>query len=170
MEELIARIRALPRRAEDQRTVGFEVIVRSHQVDLIARTIVRTPETPQSAPGAVHLTKTECAVIEVLARNPGRVVPNGKILQDVWRAQSARETGNLRFSMARLHKKLELEPGGPRQLITETGLGYRFQLWAPRSRARVRRIRRRIRTVRRSGPSRRRCPAGGGRLRWRSRA
>ena len=127
MEELLARIRALLRRAEEQRAVAHEVIVGNHVVDMVAKTVVRAEEAPVTAPQTVHLTKTEWAVLEVLVRNPGRVVPTVKLLQDVWGAAYTKETGYLRFYMAKLRKKLEPTPARPRQLITETGLGYRFQ-------------------------------------------
>jgi two-component system KDP operon response regulator KdpE len=127
MEELMARIRALLRRAEEQRAVALEVIVGNHLVDMIAKTVVRTEGAPDTAPPTVHLTKTEWAVLEVLVRNPGRVVSNVKLLQEVWGAAYTKETGYLRFYMAKLRKKLEPMPTRPRQLITEAGLGYRFQ-------------------------------------------
>jgi two-component system KDP operon response regulator KdpE len=127
MEELMARIRALLRRAEEQRVVTLEVVVGNHLVDMIAKTVVRTEQAPATAPPTIHLTKTEWAVLEVLVRHPGRVVPNKQLLQEVWGAQYARETGYLRFYMAKLRKKLEPVPGRPRQLVTEAGAGYRFE-------------------------------------------
>lgn len=127
MAELMARIRALLRRTEAQRRVSLEVVVGNHLVDLGAKRIVKTDQAPATAPPTVHLTKTEWAVLEVLVRNPGRVVPAKQLLQEVWGAAYTRETGYLRFYMAKLRKKLEPTPGRPRQLVTETGLGYRFQ-------------------------------------------
>lgn len=127
MEELMARIRALLRRAEERRKVDLAVVVGNHVVDMIAKTVVRAQEAPPTAPVTVHLTKTEWAVLEVLVRNPGRVVPNKKLLQDVWGTAYTKETGYLRFYMAKLRKKLEPDPSRPRQLVTEAGSGYRFQ-------------------------------------------
>jgi two-component system KDP operon response regulator KdpE len=127
MEELMARVRALLRRAEERRKVALAVVVGNHVVDMIAKTVVRAEEAPSSAPATVHLTKTEWAVLEVLVRNPGRVVPNKKLLQDVWGTAYTKETGYLRFYMAKLRKKLEPDPSRPRQLVTEAGSGYRFQ-------------------------------------------
>jgi two-component system, OmpR family, KDP operon response regulator KdpE len=127
MEELMARIRALLRRAEAQRKVDLAVVVGDHIVDMIAKTVTRSEQAPASAPPTVHLTKTEWAVLEVLVKNPGRVVSSKKLLQDVWGAAYTKETGYLRFYMAKLRKKLEPDPSRPRQLVTEAGTGYRFQ-------------------------------------------
>lgn len=127
MEELMARIRALLRRAEAQRKVDLAVVVGNHIVDMIAKTVTRSAEAPVTAPPTVHLTKTEWAVLEVLVKNPGRVVSSKKLLQDVWGAAYTKETGYLRFYMAKLRKKLEPDPSCPRQLVTEAGTGYRFQ-------------------------------------------
>ena len=127
MEELMARIRALLRRAEAQRKVDLAVVVGNHIVDMIAKTVTRSEQAPATTPPAVHLTKTEWAVLEVLVKNPGRVVSSTKLLQDVWGAAYTKETGYLRFYMAKLRKKLEPDPSRPRQLVTEAGTGYRFQ-------------------------------------------
>ena len=127
MEELMARIRALLRRAAERREADLAVVVGNHVVDMIAKTVVRAQEAPPTVPGTVHLTKTEWAVLEVLVRNPGRVVPSKKLLQDVWGTAYTKETGYLRFYMAKLRKKLEPDPSRPRQLVTEAGAGYRFQ-------------------------------------------
>ena len=127
MEELMARIRALLRRAEARRKVDLAVVVGNHVVDMIAKTVIRSEQAPVTAPPTVHLTKTEWAVLEVLVKNPGRVVSSKKLLQDVWDAAYTKETGYLRFYMAKLRKKLEPDPSRPRQLVTEAGAGYRFQ-------------------------------------------
>lgn len=127
VEEFTARIRALLRRADDQRTAELQVVLGDHCVDIIAKTVKRTPEAPPTAPETVHLTKTEWAVLEVLVRNPGRLVPSKQLLKEVWGPNYETEVGYLRFYMAKLRRKLEPNPGRPRQLVTEAGMGYRFQ-------------------------------------------
>ena len=129
MEELMARLRALQRRAEaDAAAIAGEptVLIGHFSIDLSAKTVLRRADAPVSAPKTVHLTKTEWAVLEVLVRNPGRLVSGKQILQQVWGPAYESETNYLRFYMAKLRQKLEPEPSHPRQLITEPGMGYRF--------------------------------------------
>jgi two-component system KDP operon response regulator KdpE len=128
MDELMARLRALQRRAESELNAAEPVVLVGHfSVDLAAKTISRRSDAPADAPDAVHLTKTEWAVLEVLVRNPGRLVSARKLLHDVWGPTYETETNYLRFYLRRLRQKLEPEPSHPRQFLTEPGMGYRFQ-------------------------------------------
>jgi len=128
MEELMARLRALQRRAESEAGADEPIVLIGHfSVDLSAKTVTRRPDAPTDAPDAVHLTKTEWAVLEVLVRNPGRLVSGKQLLQQVWGPAYESETNYLRFYLAKLRQKLEPEPSHPRQLLTEPGMGYRFQ-------------------------------------------
>jgi two-component system KDP operon response regulator KdpE len=127
MDELMARIRALIRRAETQDPADQVAIIGHHTVDLAAKTVLRTPDAPAHVPEQVHLTKTEWAVLELLVRNPGRLVSGKQILQQIWGPSYESQTNYLRFYLARLRQKLEPEPAHPRQLLTEPGMGYRFQ-------------------------------------------
>jgi two-component system KDP operon response regulator KdpE len=76
----------------------------------------------------VRLTPTEWHLLEVLARNPGRLVSQRQLLQEVWGPGYAKETHYLRVYLAQLRRKLEPEPGRPRFLRTEPGLGYRLEV------------------------------------------
>jgi two-component system KDP operon response regulator KdpE len=127
MEELMARLRALQRRAESDAADEPVVLIGHFSVDLSAKTVTKRPDAPAEAPEAVHLTKTEWAVLEVLVRNPGRLVSGKQLLQQVWGPAYESETNYLRFYLAKLRQKLEPEPSHPRQLLTEPGMGYRFQ-------------------------------------------
>ena len=128
MEELMARLRALQRRAESDANADDPIVLVGHfSVDLANKTVTRRPDAPADVPATVHLTKTEWAVLEVLARNPGRLVSGKQLLQEVWGPAYESETNYLRFYLARLRQKLEPEPSHPRQLLTEPGMGYRFQ-------------------------------------------
>jgi two-component system KDP operon response regulator KdpE len=128
MEELMARLRALQRRAEAETGADEPIVLIGHfSVDLSAKTVSRRPDAPEDAPETVHLTKTEWAVLEVLVRNPGRLVSGKQLLQQVWGPAYESETNYLRFYLAKLRQKLEPEPSHPRQLLTEPGMGYRFQ-------------------------------------------
>jgi len=117
-DELLARIRALSRRvpsATDEPVVSFGDVV----VDLSARTVTRAGQP-------VRLTPTEWRLLEVLVRNPDRLVTRETLLTEVWGPQYTTDTGYLRLYIGQLRKKLEAVPGEPAHLLTEAGMGYRF--------------------------------------------
>jgi two-component system, OmpR family, KDP operon response regulator KdpE len=129
-DELAARIRALLRRTElpdPQRQADPPVTIGHYAVDLAAKSITRSGAAPEEVPEHVRLTKTEWAVLEVLVRNAGRLVTRRELLQQVWGPAYYKENGYLRFYVTRLRKKLESDPHQPRYLLTEAGVGYRFQ-------------------------------------------
>src|SRR5205085_11904257 len=101
---------------EDARVVETE----SFTVDLAAR------EVRSATGGHVRLTPTEWHLLEVLARNEGKLVPQRQLLQEVWGPQYETESNYLRVYMAQLRRKLERDPAKPRHLITEPGMGYRL--------------------------------------------
>jgi len=117
-DELLARLRALGRRtptALDEPVVTFGDV----SVDLAAHVVTRAGAT-------VRLTPTEWRLLELLVRNPDRLVTRETLLTEVWGPQYTTDTGYLRLYLAQLRKKLEAEPSSPRHLLTETGMGYRF--------------------------------------------
>jgi len=120
MDELLARMRAAARRAapaEEMPQVRLGGLV----VDLAAKRVIR-PDGPD-----IRLTPTEWHLLEVLLRNPGRLLSRNQLLTEVWGPGYADATGNLRLYMAQLRRKLEPDPARPRWLITEPGMGYRYQ-------------------------------------------
>jgi two-component system, OmpR family, KDP operon response regulator KdpE len=128
MDELMARLRAALRRG-DGATPEAVVPVGYYDVDLVARTVTRRQDAPEdpAAPEHARLTPTEWGVLELLLRHPGRLVSSRQLLAEVWGPQYHNETNYLRFYLAQLRRKLEPEPSRPRHLITEPGMGYRFQ-------------------------------------------
>ena len=74
----------------------------------------------------IRLTPTEWKMLEVLVRNPEKLVTQQQLLSEVWGPAYAKETNYLRVYMAQLRRKLEPESASPRHLITEAGIGYRF--------------------------------------------
>jgi two-component system KDP operon response regulator KdpE len=114
--ELLARIRAVGRRAGPPDPPPV-VRVGGHLVDLEAKTV--------SPP--LHLTPTQWRLLEILLANPGKLVSQRRLLTEVWGPAYARQTHYLRQYMAQLRRKLEDAPGHPRHLLTEPGMGYRFQ-------------------------------------------
>ena len=119
MDELLARLRAALRRAKP---TAEEALIETPDftVDLLARRVT-------SGDAEVHLTPTEWGILEVLVRNPGRLVTQRQLLQQVWGPQYEKETSYLRVYLAQLRRKLEPDPGRPRYLVTEPGMGYRFE-------------------------------------------
>jgi two-component system, OmpR family, KDP operon response regulator KdpE len=123
MAELLARLRAAVRRAAVS-TVDGEASVDAgdFRVDLAAKKVIR-------ADGAeAHLTPTEWGVLELLVRHRGKLVGQKELLRAVWGPNYGTETNYLRVYMAQLRRKLEAEPSRPKHLITEPGMGYRFEL------------------------------------------
>ena len=123
MNELLARLRAALRRHQP---VAEEPVVETpdFRVDLVARRVWAHGDE-------VHLTPTEWSILDVLARHPGRLITQRQLLQQVWGPSYERETNYLRVYLAQLRRKLEPEPARPRYLITEPGMGYRFEPAAP---------------------------------------
>jgi two-component system KDP operon response regulator KdpE len=76
--------------------------------------------------GEIRLTPTEWHLLEVLSRQPDRLVTQRQLLTDVWGPKYETETNYLRVHLANLRRKLEPDPARPRYLITEPGIGYRF--------------------------------------------
>jgi two-component system KDP operon response regulator KdpE len=115
MEELMARLRAVVRRAgTPERLVTDDFVV-----DFTAQQVTRDGEP-------VHLTPTEWSLLAALAGRPGVLVGRERLLREVWGPAYGAETNYLRVYVANLRKKLEPEPARPRYLHTEPGMGYRF--------------------------------------------
>jgi len=121
--ELLARIRAVTRRKTPLEEAGPVARIGRYTVDLATHSSYPT----QAPERAVHLTRTEWQLLEVLLRNPGKLVGQRQLLQEVWGPTYLAETHYLRQYMAQLRKKLEDDPARPRHLLTEPGMGYRFR-------------------------------------------
>jgi len=119
MDELLARLRAAVRRAAPPEESAV-ITTADFTVDLAAKKASRDGRD-------VRLTPTEWHVLEVLVRNAGRLVSQQQLLREVWGPSYANETGYLRVYLAQLRRKLEADPSHPTHLITEPGMGYRFE-------------------------------------------
>jgi two-component system KDP operon response regulator KdpE len=75
----------------------------------------------------LRLTPTEWRILEILLQRPGQLVGSAQLLTGVWGPGFSQRTNYLRFHMARLRRKLEDNPARPRHLLTEPGMGYRYQ-------------------------------------------
>ncbi|MCX3059793.1 response regulator [Streptomyces beihaiensis] len=122
MDELLARLRAAVRRSADAPLTPETTLVTTPDftIDLVAKRVVRDDR-------GVRLTPTEWHLLEILVTNPGRLITQKQLLQEVWGISQSNRTNYLRVYMAQLRRKLEADPAHPRYLITEPGMGYRFE-------------------------------------------
>ncbi len=120
MDELLARLRAAIRRvapAEEEAVVAAGEL----SVDLARKKVTRS--------GAdVRLTPTEWQLLEVLVRARGKLVDRQQLLHEVWGPAYNSETNYLRVYTAQLRRKLEQDPSRPQHILTEPGMGYRFEV------------------------------------------
>ena len=117
--ELLARIRSAIRR--NQTTNNTTIMDAGDlQIDLAARTVRKNNEL-------IKLTSTEFNLLSLFARNEGRVMTHRFILKEIWGIGYQTETQYLRVFVASLRKKIEENPNNPLHVITESGVGYRFQ-------------------------------------------
>lgn len=117
--ELIARIRsAIRRNASDQMTAQWTF--KNLKIDLSARVVWKNESI-------LKLTQTEFNLLVFLAKNEGRVLTHQQLLKEIWGVGSQTETQYLRVFVGTLRKKIEDNSNTPIHLITENGVGYRFQ-------------------------------------------
>ncbi len=120
IDELLARLRAATRRSSSADATDV-VSVGDASVDLGAKTITTADGSP------VHLTPTEWHLLEALLRRPGKLVTGRSLLTELRGSPDHTDPSYLRIYIAALRRKLEPVPARPRYLITEPGMGYRFQ-------------------------------------------
>lgn len=120
--ELLGRVKAVLRRAHwlepsapEERIVRGEIFV-----DLTRHEITVRGQ-------ALELTPTEFNLLVYLMRNAGKVLSHRVILQHVWGPEYGDEAEYLRVYIGRLRQKIEVNPLAPRYLLTERGIGYRFE-------------------------------------------
>ncbi|KIS27422.1 Fis family transcriptional regulator [Arthrobacter sp. SPG23] len=118
-DELLARIRALLRRTTEHRAEPV-VITDTFTVDLAKQRVTRDGND-------VRLTPIEWNILELLVRNPEKLITQQQMLTEVWGPAYAKEANYLRVYMAQLRRKLEPDTANPKHLLTEAGIGYRFQ-------------------------------------------
>ncbi len=118
VEEMLARIRAVLRRA--QRTAPAQrppLRIGDLEIDFGHRRV-----TLRGKP--VHLTPTEYDLLATLALNAGRVLSHRMLLQTVWGPEYGGETEYLWAYIRRLRQKIEPDPQNPRYILTHPGVGY----------------------------------------------
>jgi two-component system KDP operon response regulator KdpE len=119
--ELVARLQAALRRAaptDEEPSVTVEGL----EIDLAARVVRRDSEP-------IHLTPIEFDLLRTLVRNRGRLMTHRKLLVEVWGPEYVDDVQSLRTHIARLRAKIEPDgAAGPRYIVTDPGVGYRFSL------------------------------------------
>ena len=122
MDEFLARLRAAARRNAAATEIDQPIVeTSSFTVDLAAKKVTKNGRD-------VHLTPTEWGMLEMLVRNRGKLVGRDELLTQVWGPAYAKETQYLRVYLAQLRRKLEDDPPNPKHLLTEAGMGYRFEV------------------------------------------
>lgn len=117
--ELLARLRSAVR--HNDASINIQIVETGNlEIDLAARVVKRSGETQK-------LTATEYNLLALLASNEGRVLTHQFLLKEVWGVSFQAETQYLRVFIAQIRKKIEDDPNRPMHIITESGVGYRFQ-------------------------------------------
>ncbi len=122
MEELLARLRAALRRAHPSEEAAVAPVVETpdFRIDFVTKRIT------DAAGVEVRLTPTEWHLVELLVRNPGRLISQRQLLEEVWGPTYVDQTNYLRQFVGKLRRKLEPDPSHPRYFLTEPGMGLRF--------------------------------------------
>ncbi len=117
--ELMARIRAAIRRNSSENNAVISQF-NDLEIDVVSRTVKKNNEF-------LKLTSTEFNLLALFIKNEGRVLTHQYILKEIWGVGSQTETQYLRVFVGTLRKKIEENPNHPAHIITESGVGYRFQ-------------------------------------------
>ena len=123
MAELLARVRAVLRRAPAAGETPPDVATPSFRLDLAGH---RAYVVGEEGEAEVRLTPTEWAMVEYLVRYPGRLVTYRQLITAVWGPSYDPDPNLLRVHMAHIRRKLEADAARPRHFITDSGMGYRF--------------------------------------------
>jgi two-component system KDP operon response regulator KdpE len=121
VEELVARIRALLRRARPAEAPPPRFEASGVSIDLATRRVVRDGDD-------VHLTKTEWALLEAMAEHHGKLLTHRWLLERVWGSGYLDDVEVLRVFVSQLRRKLERDPVVPTFVVTEPGVGYRWAI------------------------------------------
>ncbi|HEY5904516.1 MAG TPA: response regulator transcription factor [Actinomycetota bacterium] len=119
--ELLARIRAVLRRRIEVEDFDEAVLEGGRvRMDVDRHTVEVDGE-------AVPMPLKEFELLELLMRNPGRVLTRGQLIDRVWGSDYFGDTKTLDVHIKRIRSKIEQQPSEPVQLVTVRGLGYRFE-------------------------------------------
>ncbi|MCK9616434.1 MAG: response regulator [Lentimicrobiaceae bacterium] len=117
--ELLARIRSAFRQVQQNENTDTVLVYSTLQIDLVNHIVHKEDEI-------IKLTSTEFSLLVLLAKNPSKVLTHHYILKEIWGHGYTGQTQYLRVFVAQLRKKIEDNPAKPEHIITESGIGYRF--------------------------------------------
>ncbi len=121
MNELLARLRAVLRRSTTFTETAPQLHTDWFDVDLAEGTATAgAPRQP------VHLTRIEWAIIEQLARTPGRLLTYQELIDAVWGADGEVQPRLIRVHLNGIRRKLERDPSRPEHFLTDAGVGLRY--------------------------------------------
>jgi two-component system KDP operon response regulator KdpE len=120
-DELMARVRALLRRAATGTPGPRRFHLEDLEIDLDAHSVARSGES-------IRLTKTEWALLQALSEHPGKLLTHGWLLERVWGLGYADDIDVLRVFISQLRRKIEADPARPKIIATDPGIGYRWLL------------------------------------------
>ena len=118
--ELVARVGAVIARSRSATKSRHELVSGELRIDFDRHTV-------ESAGHTVELTPTEYRMLETLARSPERTIPTEQLLVEVWGAEYAGEVEHVKHYIWALRKKIEVDPGNPKHILTDRNFGYRFE-------------------------------------------
>ncbi len=120
--ELLARIRSVLRRSP--KSMGGEangaerIAIGELEIDYVKRAVTLSGEK-------IHLTPVEYKILTLLSKNAGKVLTHDYIMKEIWGLYSS-DSHTLRVNMANIRRKIESNPGKPKYIMTEMGVGYRM--------------------------------------------
>lgn len=120
-QELVARIRAVMRRSTSRAPVRQEPSIQTGDLSIHF-------ENQEVTRGGrpVRLSPVEYRLLEILARNAGRIVPTNLLFERIWGESRPVEDDYVKVYINRLRRKVEADPRRPRYILTERGYGYRL--------------------------------------------
>jgi len=120
-QELLARARALLRRARRQARTPAKLKLGEMEIDLARQSAIRAGKP-------LHLTAKEFAMLRLMAETPGEPVSRERFLDAVWGYTAFPTTRTVDNHLASLRAKIEPDPDSPRWLLTVHGIGYKLEL------------------------------------------
>lgn len=118
--ELLARVRAVTRRRFQATDTAAIVIFGNVEIDLSQHLVNRDGQV-------VHLTPIEYRLLVILISSPGKILSQNRLMKEVWGPNHTESSHYLRIYISHLRRKLENDPAQPEHLLTEIGVGYRFE-------------------------------------------
>ncbi len=120
--ELLARIRTALRHSPESMGAAAggkeKFVLGDLEIDYSRRAVFLAGEK-------IHLTPVEYKILALLAKNAGKVLTHDFIIKEIWGLYSS-DSHTLRVNMANIRRKIEENPGEPKYILTEVGVGYRM--------------------------------------------